>query len=84
MQALQVFEREGFGAFSVRYAARDMLRDQRVRTSAAETPEGIARGVDAQGALLLDTEGTVHAIASGEVSVRPAASPDTIAPPETL
>lgn len=84
VEALQTFEREGFAAFAERYAARDMLRDQPVRTTAADTPQGIARGVDAHGALLIETAGGVQAIVSGEVSVRPAASPDTIAPSETL
>ncbi|MCB2020160.1 MAG: biotin--[acetyl-CoA-carboxylase] ligase [Burkholderiaceae bacterium] len=84
VQALQVFEREGFAAFGAAFAARDMLRDEAVRTTAADTPEGIARGVDAQGALRLDVAGRMHTIASGEVSVRPAAGPDTIASPDTL
>lgn len=84
VQALQVFEREGFAAFAQAFAARDMLRDEAVRTTAADTPEGIARGVDAQGALLLEVASGLHTIASGEVSVRPAAAPDTIASPDTL
>jgi BirA family biotin operon repressor/biotin-[acetyl-CoA-carboxylase] ligase len=84
VRALQVFEREGFAAFAQAFAARDMLRDLAVRTTAADTPVGIARGVDAQGALLLEIAGSVHTIASGEVSVRPADGPDTIASPETL
>lgn len=82
VEALQTFEREGFAAFAQAYAAHDMLRDQAVRTTAADTPEGIARGVDAQGALLIETsDGALHAIASGEVSVRPASGPDTIPSP---
>ncbi len=84
VRALQVFEREGFAAFAQAFAARDMLLDEAVRTTAADTPEGIARGVDARGALLLEVAGSMHTIASGEVSVRPAAGPDTIASPETL
>lgn len=81
VEALQIFEREGFGAFAGRFAARDMLRDQEVRTSAAAWPHGMARGVDASGALLLETADGVHPIASGEVSVRPAGGPDTIPSP---
>lgn len=85
VEALQTFEREGFAAFADRYAARDMLRGQAVRTTAADAPEGTARGVDAQGALLIETaDGLLHAISSGEVSVRPASGPDTIASTETL
>jgi BirA family transcriptional regulator, biotin operon repressor / biotin---[acetyl-CoA-carboxylase] ligase len=72
VQALQQFEREGFAAFMARFDARDLLRDRPVRTSSAETPEGIARGVSPQGALLVEAPGGVFAsISSGEVSVRP-------------
>ncbi|MEO8123328.1 MAG: biotin--[acetyl-CoA-carboxylase] ligase [Burkholderiales bacterium] len=79
VEALQTFEREGFAAFADRYAVRDMLRGEAVRTTAADMPEGTARGVDVNGALLIETaDGVLHAISSGEVSVRPASGPDTI------
>ena len=68
--ALQQFEREGFAAFAQRFAARDFLRGRPVRTTLAEVPEGIARGVSPQGALLVQTAGGVTSVASGEVSVR--------------
>ena len=70
VQALKQFESEGFAAFAQRFAARDLLRGQAVRTTLADTPEGVACGVSAQGALLLQTDAGVRAIASGEVSVR--------------
>jgi len=81
VEALHNFERDGFAAFAERFAARDLLRDQAVRTTAADAPEGTARGVDAHGALLIDTADGRHAITSGEVSVRPAGGPDTIPSP---
>jgi len=68
--ALQQFEREGFAAFAPRFAARDILRGRPVRTTLAEVPEGIARGVSPQGALLVQTADGVISVASGEVSVR--------------
>lgn len=81
VEALQRFEREGFGAFAERYAARDMLLGQELRTTSAAAPAGTARGVDAGGALLLETGDGMHALVSGEVSVRSAADPDTITAP---
>ena len=69
-QALQQFEREGFAAFAERFAARDLLRGRTVRTTSAEVPEGIARGVSAHGALLVQSAAGIASVSSGEVSVR--------------
>ena len=71
VQAVQTFERDGFTAFVERFDARDLLRGQTVRTTLAEAPEGVARGVAADGALRLETAAGITCIASGEVSVRP-------------
>ena len=70
VRALKVFERDGFGVFAQRYAARDVLVGLPVRTTLAEVPEGIARGVSAQGALLVQSAAGIASVASGEVSVR--------------
>jgi BirA family biotin operon repressor/biotin-[acetyl-CoA-carboxylase] ligase len=75
VQALQQFERKGFAAFAPRFAARDLLRHRPGRTTLAEVPEGIARGVSPQGALLVQTAGGLVSVASGEVSVRLAGRP---------
>jgi BirA family biotin operon repressor/biotin-[acetyl-CoA-carboxylase] ligase len=69
LQAVQDFERAGFAPLQSRYAARDALRGQRVRTS--DGGEGIADGVDADGALRLRTPDGVRRVQQGEVSVRP-------------
>ena len=74
VRALQQFEREGFAAFAERFAARDLLRGRTVRTTSAEVPEGIARGVSLQGALLVQSASGIASVASGEVSVRLAPS----------
>ena len=79
-QALRRFEREGFAAFAAGYAARDLLIGRRVQTTLAATPEGIACGVTAQGALRLQTERGTATVASGEVSVRMAGVPTSAAP----
>ena len=70
VRALQQFEREGFAAFAERFAARDLLRGRTVRTTSAEVPEGIARGVSLQGALLVQSASGIASVTSGEVSVR--------------
>ena len=70
VRALQLFEREGFAAFAERFAARDILRGRTVSTTLADMPEGIARGVSAQGALLVQSSSGIASVSSGEVSVR--------------
>ncbi|MBC8055263.1 MAG: biotin--[acetyl-CoA-carboxylase] ligase [Rhizobiales bacterium] len=70
VQAVQQFERDGFGAFAERFAAHDLLRGRKVRTTLAEVPEGIARGVSPQGALQVQSASGIASVSSGEVSVR--------------
>jgi BirA family biotin operon repressor/biotin-[acetyl-CoA-carboxylase] ligase len=70
VQALLRFEREGFAPLVAAYARRDVLRGQPVSTTLAEAPAGIAQGVDAQGALLLQAASGLQRVVSGEVSVR--------------
>ncbi len=71
VHALQRFEADGFAAFAAAYRRRDMLLGQAVSTTFPGVAEGLAEGVDDQGALRVRA-GTVHALVSGEVSVRPA------------
>lgn len=63
------FEREGFAAFSARFAGLDALKGQSVVLS--DGMAGTARGVDATGALLVHTSQGLQRVASQEVSVRP-------------
>ena len=70
VRALRQFEHDGFAAFAARFAARDILRGRSVRTTLAEAPEGIARGVSPQGALLVQSPSGIASVSSGEVSVR--------------
>ncbi|MES2992290.1 MAG: biotin--[acetyl-CoA-carboxylase] ligase [Pseudomonadota bacterium] len=70
--ALQRFEREGFAGFAAGFAARDILVGRPVTTTLPTVPEGIARGVAADGALRVEgADGAIAPVASGEVSVRP-------------
>ena len=70
-RALKTFEGEGLAPFAAGYRRRDLLLGQPVSTTQAGVPEGIAEGIDEQGALRVRAGG-VHTLVSGEVSVRPA------------
>lgn len=69
-QALPQFEREGFAPFLPDWQRYDLAANQRVRVEAATPYEGIARGIDAGGALIVECEGQRRAVHSGEVSLR--------------
>ena len=70
VQALLAFERDGFAPLQDAYARRDVLRGQRVKTTDAAMPEGVADGVDGDGALKVTRGGQTRRVVSGEVSVR--------------
>lgn len=71
VQALLLFEREGFAAFEQRYSRRDILRGRQVHTTHAPARVAMAQGVGAGGVLrVVSDDGVVHHINSGEVSVR--------------
>jgi len=71
VHTVQRFETQGFAPFQPDFLARDLLRGETVQCSDGVT--GVARGVDAGGALLLQTADGVKKIVSAEVSVRPVA-----------
>jgi BirA family biotin operon repressor/biotin-[acetyl-CoA-carboxylase] ligase len=59
-------------AFADEWRAADALAGRPVRVlHGGRHLDGVARGVDADGALLLESEGRERRIVSGEVSVRP-------------
>jgi BirA family biotin operon repressor/biotin-[acetyl-CoA-carboxylase] ligase len=70
VRMLVAFDRDGFAPLRDAYARRDVLRGQRVRTTDAVMPEGIASGVDDDGALQVAGNGQTRRVVSGEVSVR--------------
>jgi BirA family biotin operon repressor/biotin-[acetyl-CoA-carboxylase] ligase len=71
LSMLGQFEREGFAAFRDAWAALDALRGRPVRVLLADRViSGTARGVDGDGALLLDTGDGVQRFVSGEASLR--------------
>ncbi len=71
VQVLDLFAEEGFGGLRQRWARYDCCVDRPVRVElAGRSLDGVARGVDARGALLLEHEGQVQAWHGGEVSLR--------------
>ncbi|MGP4141990.1 MAG: bifunctional biotin--[acetyl-CoA-carboxylase] ligase/biotin operon repressor BirA [Sodalis sp. (in: enterobacteria)] len=70
-QALRQFEGEGFAPFVARWQALDNFFDRPVKLLIGDREiRGIARGIDAQGALLLEQDGERHAYLGGEISLR--------------
>lgn len=82
MQALRAFERTGFAPWQARFAARDALHGRRVKLS--DGREGEARGVNAQGELLVHTDRGMETVSTSEISVRPAGAPAATAPASKL
>jgi BirA family biotin operon repressor/biotin-[acetyl-CoA-carboxylase] ligase len=70
--ALEEFGARGMDAFADEWRRADALAGRPVRVFQGEQMhEGMACGVDADGALLLDADGGRRRVLSGEVSVRP-------------
>ena len=67
------FLAEGFAPLASAWSARDAFRNEPVRLlhDGQVLAEGLARGVDGDGHLLLETADGLQRIASGEVSLRP-------------
>jgi len=71
LSMLGQFEREGFAAFRDAWTALDGLNGRPARVLLGDTViSGTARGVDQEGALLLDTGDRVQRFVSGEASLR--------------
>jgi BirA family biotin operon repressor/biotin-[acetyl-CoA-carboxylase] ligase len=69
--ALEDFPRQGLTPHLDNWHGCDALRDQEVRVeNAGEITRGVARGIDAHGALLVETPTGVRRFISGEVTVR--------------
>jgi BirA family biotin operon repressor/biotin-[acetyl-CoA-carboxylase] ligase len=69
LATLQAFERAGFAPLQNAFNARDALRHMSVTLSDGRS--GVASGVDATGALLVETQQGQEVVSSSEVSVRP-------------
>jgi BirA family biotin operon repressor/biotin-[acetyl-CoA-carboxylase] ligase len=65
------FERQGFGAFAAEWNQADALIGRAVKLSLPGSEySGVARGIDAEGALCVQGESAIQHFHSGEVSVR--------------
>jgi BirA family biotin operon repressor/biotin-[acetyl-CoA-carboxylase] ligase len=68
---VEEFQQQGLDPFLSEWRSHDVTRNQPVVLQFAEgSVRGIARGIDRQGALLLETDGVVRAYHAGEVSLR--------------
>lgn len=73
LETLDSFERDGFGALREEWQQANAHRDSRIRLiSGQDEIDGICRGVDESGALLLESDGQVRSYYGGEVSLRAA------------
>jgi BirA family biotin operon repressor/biotin-[acetyl-CoA-carboxylase] ligase len=71
LSMLLQYERFGFAAFRDAWTALDSLNGRPVKVAVGETVIlGIARGVDSDGALLLETGDSLQRFVSGEASLR--------------
>jgi BirA family biotin operon repressor/biotin-[acetyl-CoA-carboxylase] ligase len=68
--AVEQFAESGFASFRHDWERLDALRDRQVELRGSTVRCGIARGVDARGALLVDLEGRRERIVSGDISPR--------------
>jgi len=64
------FAEAGFASFRRDWERLDALRDREVELQGTRIRQGIARGVDVGGALLVDIDGRRERIVSGDVSLR--------------
>lgn len=75
-QVMAGFPATGLAPWLAAYAGFDLLADQPVQVDwAGERITGVARGIDASGALLLDCAGARRALWGGEVTVRAGRGP---------
>ncbi|WP_029920846.1 bifunctional biotin--[acetyl-CoA-carboxylase] synthetase/biotin operon repressor [Nevskia soli] len=69
--AITEFETAGFTPFLHDWSTLDATANQQVRIEGGGEPlQGIGRGVDAQGALIVEAQGRRHHVHAGEVSLR--------------
>jgi BirA family biotin operon repressor/biotin-[acetyl-CoA-carboxylase] ligase len=73
VETLARFESGGFAAFRAAWSELDALAGAEVVVRSGErTQSGRARGVDHDGALLLESAGRIERVVAGEASLRPA------------
>jgi len=73
LDGLATFASAGFAPFAAEWQALDSLQGAAVRiVQGSGVVEGLARGVDPDGALRVERAGRIERFVSGDVSLRPA------------
>ncbi len=71
LEVLRYFEAQGFAPLAAEWRRHDALRDRQVQVlQGGRVHHGIARGIDDQGGLLLETPGGIKRFMAGDVSLR--------------
>jgi len=72
VKVIDTFNEEGLDVFRKKWQSLDLIADRRVRlqTENAGEIDGVARGIDTKGALLIENNGITQPYHAGEVSVR--------------
>ena len=70
IEAVLLFQREGFAPFKPRFERLDCLKGRLITTTLDDLPSGVAEGVDASGALLVRVGPSLRTVGVGDVSVR--------------
>jgi len=69
--ALVEFEARGFAPFMAEWSGADALRDRTVRIHGTDRlRDGVARGIDPDGALRVEIGGRIETLTAGEVTLR--------------
>ena len=69
LESLELFKSRGFNCFLDDWKKFDVLSGKSVSILPAGM-QGMAKGINSQGALLVDSQGKIHEVSAGEVSVR--------------
>ncbi len=69
LESLDLFKSKGFSCFLENWKQYDILAGKKVSILPAGI-QGVAKGINSNGALLVDSQGKMHEINAGEVSVR--------------
>lgn len=73
LNRIEDFQRDGFGDWAGYWSERDIFQDQAVQVlSPAGDKNGVVKGVNRRGELMLMTEKGMEILVAGELSVRPA------------
>ncbi len=76
LSCVEQFQRQGFAPFIDEWHTADIYHDQAITLHMPDKRvDGHARGIDASGALIVETESGRHLFHAGEVSLRPQGQP---------